>query len=89
MPIGRLLPALRRLKVIRFDGRFSMLSSQQIGELSGTVGDCDTLKEFGYNLDWLSSLGKCSDEFKAICQLWSRNSKSQTGDTSSYVDPAC
>ena len=43
-----LTPALRRLKVIEFYG--APLTSQQTGELSGIVADCDTLEEFCYNL---------------------------------------
>jgi hypothetical protein len=65
-----LAPALRRLKVIHF-GRSSRLTLQEIGELSGIAADCDTLEEFGYSLaDCLHD--KLTDEFKAICQLWSR-----------------
>ena len=47
------------------------LSSQQLGELPGSAVDCEALEEFGYfirkSLDGLST-----DDFKAICQLWSR-----------------
>jgi len=50
MSIVGLAPALRRLKVIRLY-IFKVLSSQQIGELSGIAADCDTpLEEFGYSL---------------------------------------
>ena len=65
-----LAPALRRLKVIRFDSG-SFLSALQIGELSGVVADCDALEEFGYNLVFLSR-GKATEDFKAICQLLSK-----------------
>jgi hypothetical protein len=65
-----LAPALRRLKVTHFDSG-SHLTSQQMVELSGIVADCDTLQEFGYNLT--KSLHRMSpDDFKAICQLWSK-----------------
>ena len=80
-----LAPALRRLKVIRFHC-YTPLSSLTLCELSGIVADRDTLEEFAYNI--LSPLneeleefgnnprnsldGISIDDFKAICQLWSR-----------------
>ena len=61
-----LAPALRRLKVIRFDG--TALTSQQIGVLSEGAADCETLEEFSHG-----QLSRTStDNFKAICQLCSR-----------------
>jgi hypothetical protein len=67
-----LVPALRRLKVIRFDGGvLTRLSSQEIGYLSGIAADCDTLEEFGYNLVPLSTTMP-TDDFKAICQVLSK-----------------
>ena len=62
-----LAPALRRLKVIRFDGDVSP-TSQQIGELSEGAADCETLEEFSFS----ESEYMHTDAFKAICQLCSR-----------------
>ena len=66
-----LTPALRRLKVIQFDRD---LSSQQIGELLGIVGDCDALEEFSCNMSQSTESpgGISTDDFKAICQLLSK-----------------
>ena len=64
-----LAPALRRLKVIQYDG-WTHLTPQQTCELSGNVADCDALEEFDYNLARLSR-GSIED-FKAICQLLSK-----------------
>jgi hypothetical protein len=67
LSIVGLIPALRRLKVVQLNN-YTALSSHQNGELLGIAADCDTLEEFGY------SLTNClpRDDFKAICQLWSR-----------------
>ena len=63
-----LAPALRRLKVIRFDC-WADLTLQGMSELSGIIADCDELEEFGYDI---STRGNSTDDVKAICQLWSR-----------------
>ena len=67
-----LAPALRRLRVIKFHG--AGLSSQQIGELLGIVGDCDALEEFSCNMSQSTESpgGISTDDFKAICQLLSK-----------------
>jgi hypothetical protein len=62
-----LAPALRRLKVIQFDG---LLTLQRISELSDVAADCDALEEFGYNLSPRN--GMPTENFKAICQLLSK-----------------
>ena len=62
-----LVPALRRLKVIRFHSDVGVLTLQQMGELSGVIGDCDSLEEFDCNFSMMST-----KELKAICQLLSK-----------------
>ena len=64
-----LAPALRRLRVIKFHG--AGLSSQQIGELLGIVGDCDALEEFSYNLVTPRG-GMPTENFNSICQVLSK-----------------
>jgi hypothetical protein len=82
-----LMPALRRLKVIQFYGH-AALTSQQIGELLGIVGDCDALEEFGYNMsDLPESLGGIStDDLKAICQLLSKFPRLKRVTQEAYVE---
>jgi len=61
--------ALRRLKVIRFEGySCPELTSQQISELSEIASDCDALEEFGYNLGQQMD----NEDFKSCCQLLSK-----------------
>ena len=64
-----LAPALRRLKVLRFEGYSClMLMPQQISELSSIASDCDTLERFGYNLGQQMD----TEDFKFFCQVLSR-----------------
>ena len=59
-----LVPALKKLKVIRFSGTAPTL--QQIGELWEGASDCETLEEFSFEHS------ESTDDFKATCQLCSR-----------------
>jgi hypothetical protein len=68
--LAGLAPALRRLKVVRFDGN-APLTLQEMSELSGIAADFDFLEEFGCNLVFLSKQMPTED-FKAICQLLSK-----------------
>jgi hypothetical protein len=63
-----LAPALRRLKVIWFDG-VAALTLLELGGVSGILADCDALEEFGYTQFFQWSRGMSTDEFKSICQL--------------------
>ena len=80
-----LTPALRRLKVIQFDRD---LSSQQIGELLGIVGDCDALEEFSCNMSQSTESpgGISTDDFKAICQLLSKFPRLKRVTQEAYVE---
>ena len=66
-----LAPALRRLKVIWFDG-FAALTLLELCGVSGIVADCDALEEFGYMQLFRWPRGMSTDEFKSICQLLSK-----------------